>query len=250
MTTAHKTDIAAGCCAPPAAPTDVAETGSALDSCCSVPANDDGESDVLTEIRDEELAPDDAALRSAGFRLLLEHGNPVAQEEWAAAADVDQAILSEVLDTARARGRVELDSDGRLVGIAGLTIEPTRHRLDIDSNERWTWCALDAIGILGALQSDGTVYSTDPNTGDDIEIPFRKGHPDGDATLFILGGHADVNVKEAWCPMVNFFTSRHAAEEWVEARKLDGDIVSVARIAEEAATMWGPVVGQDVPQVC
>jgi alkylmercury lyase len=244
MTTAHndKTDIAAGCCAPPATHPDVEETGSALDSCCSVPANDDGESDVLAELRSEEVSPEAVALRSAGFRLLLELGSPVEQKAWAATAGVDQDTLSEVLESAEARGRVELDSEGRLVGIAGLTIEPTRHRLDIDGNERWTWCALDAIGILGALQSDGTVFSSDPNTGDDIEITFRRGHPDGDATLFILGGHTDVNVREAWCPLVNFFTSHHAAEEWVEAQKLEGDIVSVARIAEEATAMWGPVV--------
>ncbi|MFQ5967926.1 MAG: organomercurial lyase [Acidimicrobiia bacterium] len=191
-----------------------------------------------------------AALRSAGFRLLLEQGHPVDQGTWATSAGVDRSTLAEVMNRAGARGRVELDPEGRLTGIAGLSIEPTRHRIHIEGATRWAWCALDAVGILGALGGDGTVHSTDPGTGDQIEITFRNGKPEGDATLFILDGHADVNLKETWCPMVNFFTSRHAAEEWVKDHQLDGEIVSVAGVAEDAAAMWRPVVDQNAPQVC
>jgi Alkylmercury lyase len=250
MTTTYEdaTDFAASCCAPVATTPEV-EPASTLDTCCSIPSNDDENSEVLAELRSEEVAPEVAALRSAGFQLLLEHGQPVERDEWAEAAGVDQTTLTEVLERATARGRVELDPDGRLLGIAGLTIEPTRHRLDINGT-RWTWCALDAIGILGALQADGTVYSTAPGTGEDIEITFRNGIPDGDATLFILGGHDDVNVVEAWCPLVNFFISHRAAEEWVATQQLEGDIVSVAQVAEEAAEMWKPVVDLGAPQVC
>jgi hypothetical protein len=57
-------------------------------------------------------------------------------------------------------------------------------------------------------------------------------------------------VKEAWCPLVNFSTSRNAAVEWATVNKLDGDIVSVTRIAEQAAEMWKPVVDRGAPQVC
>ena len=243
------TDLSASCCAP-SLMNHEPESGPALDSCCSVSATDDEESEVLADLRNEEVAPEVAALRSVGFRLLFQHGQPVDQGEWAEAAGVDQDTLAEVLEGATASGRVELDADGRLLGIAGLTIEPTRHRLEIDGTRRWTWCALDAVGILGALQADGTVYSAAPGTGEEIEISFRNGIPDGDATLFILGGHDGVNVVESWCPLVNFFTSRRAAEEWVAAQQLDGDIVSVDRVAEEAAEMWRPVVDLGAPQVC
>lgn len=212
-------------------------------------STDDESSEVLAELQNEEVAPEVAALRSAGFGLLLERGQPVEQKEWAGAAGVDQDTLAEVLESARARGRVELDPEGRLLGIAGLTIVPTRHRLDIDGT-RWTWCALDAVGILGALEADGTVYSNDPGTGEEIKIAFRNGVPDGDATLFILGGYDDMNVVEEWCPLVNFFASKRAAEEWVATQQVEGDIVAVARVAEEVAEMWKPVVDSNAPQVC
>jgi len=215
----------------------------------TTPENDVEKSDMLIEIRDEDVVPEVAALRSCGFRMLLEHGAPVEQEAWAKKAGVEPDTLAAVLENARARGRVEFDSKDRLVGIAGLTIEPTRHRLDVNGKERWTWCALDAMGILGALRSDGTVFSDDPSTGEEIEIHFSAGKPDGDAAIFILGGYADVNVKDAWCPMVNFFTSLQAAKTWVELQNLDGDVVSAARIAEEAAEVWRPVVRLDAPLI-
>lgn len=189
-------------------------------------------------------------MRAAGFRLLLEEGRPIEVEEWAAAAGIENAALGELLESSRVEGRVQLDDDGRLLGIAGLTVEPSRHQLDIDGTIRWTWCALDAVGILGALEADGTVRSTDPRSGDPVEIPFKGGKPEGDTTLFILGGYDGGNVIEDWCPLVNFFATRDAAEAWVEAEGLEGDIVTVAQIASDATNMWRHVVDPSVPQVC
>lgn len=221
----------------------------ALASCCTVP-EDSAQSEVLDDIENQEVSPEVAALRSAGFRLLLETGEPVTRERWAAESGVSPSILEEGLESARARGRVEFDTQGRLVGLAGLTVVPNRHRVSINGEERWTWCALDAVGILGALGTDGSVYSTDPSTGEPIEIGFTSGVPDSDATLFLLGGFEEANVVEEWCPLVNFFTSRSDAEAWVEENGLEGEIVSVASIASRAAELWQPVVDLDAPQVC
>lgn len=200
---------------------------------------------ALAGIADDNVGTDMAALRSAGFRLLLEGGSPVAQSVWADAAGVDSGAFERALREASARGRVALDDGGRLVGIAGLTVEPTSHRLDIDGFSRWTWCALDAIGILGALEADGSITSSDPGTGEDIEITFCGGIPVGDAAMFIVAGYADVNVMESWCPLVNFFTSEKAATDWVQAQGLEGDVVSVAQVATEAADIWKPVINGD-----
>lgn len=120
-------------------------------------------------------------------------------------------------------------------------MEPTRHRLTVGDETRWTWCALDAVGILGALETTGSIHSTDPGSGAPVDIDFVDGYPSGDATLFILGGYDQGNVTKDWCPMVNFFTSRADAEAWVAEKDLDGDIVSVAEVADSAAAMWRPV---------
>ena len=188
------------------------------------------------------------ALRSTGFRLLLHYGLPVDVEHWATESGIDVATLNEIMETSGAKGRVQFDTDGRLVGIAGLTIEPTRHELNVEGTVRWTWCALDAVGILGALEATGTIRSTDPRTEAAIAIDFVQGEPDNEATLFILGGYDGGNVVEDWCPLVNFFATRLDAEEWVTAEGLDGDIVSVSSVASQAAEMWRPVVGNPTPE--
>ncbi len=223
-------------------------------NCCTIPesvaSTDDGTA-AFDEVRSEEIPADVAAIRSAGFKLLLDTGNPVTIDDLIDAADIAAERVAEIFDEVGARGRVEFDDEDRLIGLAGLTLTPSRHQLTIDGSVRWTWCALDAVGILGALQATGTVKSTDPQTGDKIEIGFVEGKADTDAHLFILGGYTEEgNVRQDWCPRVNFFTSRPAAEEWVADNGLEGDIVAVSDISDDAAAMWQPVVDLGAPQVC
>lgn len=244
MTTTHHTNEAFDCCTV-AQPADIADDFESS-SCCSVAPTGKKDSEALTQILSREVAPEVAALRSAGFRLLLEKSSPVTRQKLATEASLDLSVVNEILDT-RAQGRVQLDDRGDLVGIAGLTVEPTRHRLDIDGKTRWTWCALDAVGILGALGATGSIHSIDPRTSDPVEINFTDGHPDGDATLFILGGFDGGNVVEDWCPLVNFFTNRTDAQAWATNNGLDGDIVSVSDITEGATAAWRPVVDTTSP---
>ena len=205
---------------------------------------------MLDEVRGEEIPADVAAIRSAGFRLLLETGRPLAVDDLIAATDIPPDRVAEIFDSLRARGRVEFNEDGRLVGIAGLSLNQSPHELVIGPVTRWTWCALDAVGILGALGTTGSVRSTDPQTGAGIEITFIDGAADTDAHLFILGGYAHGKVREEWCPRVNFFASGELAEAWVTAHELEGDVVAVRDIAADAAEMWRSVVDLEAPQVC
>jgi len=205
---------------------------------------------AIEDIRAHEVPPEVASARAAGFRLLLERGTPVELSDWAAASGMSDTALQEVLDRANVNGRVERDVKGRLLGIAGLTVEPTRHEITLDGTSRWTWCALDAIGILGALEVDGTVHSTDPHTGTPIRVDFHAGQPDGDAALFILDGYDGGNVKDDWCPLVNFFATAHAAETWASDQELKGDVVTVRQVADEAAAMWRSVTDPSAPQAC
>jgi alkylmercury lyase len=214
-------------------------------ACCD---DDCGQNDVLGGIADEEIGEGLAAIRAAGFRLLLDTGMPVDQAAWAAAAGLDSDAFAEALCAGIGRGRVELDDAGGLVGIAGLTVNPTRHRLEIGQVTRWTWCALDAVGILGALSANGAVLSVDPGTGEDIEIVFRDGVPQGNASMFIAGGYDGGNVVESWCPLVNFFATSDDARSWAASQGFDGDVVSVTGVVGEAAEMWKPVVKQNTSQ--
>ncbi len=151
--------------------------------------------------------------------------------------------MDEILARPEARGRVRLDTESRVVGIAGLSIEPTRHQLRIGAATRWAWCALDAVGIVGALATDGTVASTDPYTGRLVVVDFVAGKPQGEAALFILGGYDGHDVVEEWCPSVNFFGTADDAAAWAAAESVQGEVVAVTHVAADAAEMWRPVVG-------
>lgn len=248
-TTRHDTGLLSSCCSVPSAE-EAADTSTSeddFDSCCTIPGAHSEGTDALDDLKGQEATPEISALRAAGFRLLLDEGRPVEITEWAAAAGIDEGTVADAVKSHA--GRVQVDEVGRLLGIAGLTVEPSRHELDIAGEKRWTWCALDAVGILGALEATGSVRSTDPKTGEAVEIEFVDGRPQGDATLFILGGYEGGNVREEWCPLVNFFATHADADAWVVENKLDGDIVSVVQVAEDAAAMWRPVTDPTTPQV-
>ncbi len=248
MTTNNRDGLS--CCTPTHATTDPdTAAASAPDHCCGPAASSDSAT-VLDELRGEETPADVAAIRSAAFTLLLDTGEPVSVADLTAATAIAPDRVAEIYESAQARGRVEFDDDGDLIGIAGLSLTPSRHQLTTGDITRWTWCALDAVGILGALGATGTVRSSDPHTGDAIEIEFVDGVPGTDTHIFILGGYADGNVREDWCPRVNFFATLDAARAWVTANNVKGDIVSVADITADAAEMWRPVVDIHAPQVC
>lgn len=182
------------------------------------------------------------AVRRAAFRRLLAAPQPVSQHALATDTGLDDATVAGILAWARPGGRVELDGEA-IVGVAGLTLIPTRHELRFGDETRWTWCALDAVGILGALGSDGEVSSVDPASGEPIHIEFRAGIPSSDAVLFVADGLGSGNTRREWCPQVNFFASRGAAHEWVTEHDRHGRVVGVEDIAEEATGMWAPLVG-------
>ncbi|MCL1588750.1 MAG: organomercurial lyase, partial [Actinomycetia bacterium] len=165
----HRPGVDPACCQPARSPQKEA-FGSNLESCCSV-ATDSVASAAMDDLVEASVtSPEVDALRSAGFRLLFDGGQPVDVDQWAAAAGVVVESLHAIIETSGAKGRVQFDADGSLVGIAGLSVERTRHELNIDGKIRWTWCALDAIGILGALEATGTVRSTDPQTDAAVEV--------------------------------------------------------------------------------
>lgn len=232
------------CCNDPEPGGTARDGAGASESCCSTPGAE-VDSDALEALRRRTTSPEADAVRTAAFWLLLDRGQPVSVATIAVSTNLDEATVEQVVE--EGAGRVELDNRGRIVGIAGLTINATRHRVTIESKTRWTWCALDAVGILGALEATGAVRSTDPSTGRPVEIDFVAGEPRGEATLFILGGYDGGNVREEWCPLVNFFSTRGDAETWVAKHDLEGDIVSIGEIAGRAAAVWQLVVDASRP---
>lgn len=163
------------------------------------------------------------------FRALLETGRPLL---------VGRAELAE-LDAA---GRARWNEQGELVGIFGLSVEPTRHELEVDGKRRWTWCAYDALGILAALGRGGRIRSRSPHRDAPLEIEFEGGRPAaGEAALFLPEGPVS-SVGEEWCPQANLFPDAKTARGWAQAAGVAGRVVGLAEAAAAGAAHWAPLV--------
>jgi hypothetical protein len=72
---------------------------------------------------------------------LLRRGQPVTLEELAKRVD---RTPEEVADELKALGdRVAMDAEGRIIGLCGLSLEPSAHRLTLAGVGLYTWCAYD-----------------------------------------------------------------------------------------------------------
>jgi Alkylmercury lyase len=97
-----------------------------------------------------------------------------------------------------------MTSGGRVTAAAGLSVEPTRHRLQTSGGARWTNCAYDALGILGALGVDGEIATTSPLTAKPITVGFEAGRPAGSDVVLFLADQSGLEglrvIDEVVCP--------------------------------------------------
>ncbi len=105
-----------------------------------------------------------------------------------------------------------------MTAAAGLSSAPTRHRIQTPHGARWTNCAYDAPGILGALGADGEITSSSPLTGQPIQVAFEHGHPDqGDVVLFLADQPEGCRPNDDWWPNVNLFEDEGSALRWAKS---------------------------------
>jgi Alkylmercury lyase len=184
--------------------------------------------------------------QAVAFALLLEEGRPVTSAQIAQQVDLPEPEIEELLVDFDTVGRIRFDDDHRVVGIAGLSIEPTRHVLQLAGTTRWTWCALDAIGILGALKTDATFTTRVPDSDEKLTVAFTAAGPHPtDAVVFMADGFGSDSVVETWCPTVNLFPDAGTALGWAATHGVAGTPIAVSELASDAAAMWAPVVASD-----
>ncbi|WP_458040883.1 MULTISPECIES: organomercurial lyase MerB [Bacteria] len=194
---------------------------------------------------------------------LLAHGEPVEVADLAAAAGLSdtevRARLAAVPDT-------EYDDAGRIVG-QGLTLRPTPHRLTVDGQELYTWCALDTLIFPTLLERAARVESVSAASGQPITIAVE---PDrvtrvGPATAVVSVLNPDgASIRSSFCNQVHFFTSNEDAADWLadhpegqvlpvaDAYQLATDLTTVMHHAtDEAITTGSPhAVGSEAPTCC
>lgn len=179
-----------------------------------------------------------ADLRWAAFDALLE-GRPVPPDRIAAALSLPSGVIDELLTSPSAHGLIDL-ADGQVVGVNGLTLLPTPHRLDMGGLTFHTWCAIDVIGIPAALRSDALVTSESVDGGV-VTIRLRAGEPDPqfEALMWLPGGPC-TDLRADFCGAANLFADRAALDRWLADRGHPaGRAIAIEEAAELGMSWWG-----------
>lgn len=188
-----------------------------------------------------ELADRQRFLLATAFWLILDTGTVVPAARLAAAAGLSAGQAEADLAVLAGAGRIRRDEDGAVLGSLGLTILRTCHRVRIEDAPRNTWCALDAVGILGALGGDGQIDSVNPATGQSFSIEFAAGVPAGYApewVLFVAARREVTSVIEQWCPLVHFFADAPSATQWAVEHGVAGEAMTLPEATEFGAGLW------------
>ena len=110
-------------------------------------------------------------------------------------------------------GRLELEDQGVVMGVHGLTARPTIHYVEHAGGVVHIWCALDAVGIPAALALDAAAVTTCPACGTALRVTLDAGVPadDGDLRLWLPGGQC-THLVEDFCRHANLYcTADHVA---------------------------------------
>lgn len=220
------------------------DTGCTNPDCCGCESSaSEGEGSGV-EFGDHRLDPVQLAVRAAAFRILLDEGQPATVTSIAESAGVDVANTIEVLEGFAKTGNVSFAGD-QVLGIAGLSVEPTQHRIDLADARRWTWCALDAVGIVGAI-GDGVIHS------EMAQVPVQLHVKDGEVestnlAVFVADGYGMTSAVDQWCPLVNFFPTLESATAWAEATGAPGRSIPVTTIAPQLIERWRSVLNHHQP---
>ena len=164
-----------------------------------------------------------AALRCDHPRLwlyllrTLAKGKPVTQMSISSALGMSLCDVQAALTTFK---DIEYDNDANLVA-CGLSLIPTQHCFQVNGQNLFTWCALDALMYPVALQQTAQVESHCPVTGFAVQLTVT---PTGVTFLTPAGTVVSVvipdaqtgccNVRNSFCSQVHFIYSPQAADAW------------------------------------
>lgn len=144
-------------------------------------------------------------------------------------------------------GRAELDDDGRLRGIHGLTFAMTRHSFRHEGVARYTWCAFDSVGIPAALGLDATATTDCPACGSTITMKIEAGQVvHGEGVLWLPDADGVAHLMNDFCAAAALYCSREHLEAHVGAARPDGEMVTLDEAVALGRATWADVAGIDV----
>jgi alkylmercury lyase len=116
------------------------------------------------------------------------------------------------------------DDRQRVIGFWGLSIEPMPHRLIVNSQTLYAWCAWDTLFLPELLGATAETESRCPTTGRQIALTVdgtQVTSQDPPETLlsFVHREHPfDTDTIRTFCHYVHFFANPDAAAKWIAQR--------------------------------
>jgi len=159
------------------------------------------------------------------YNYFKEHPKPISIPNFAQLLKVSK---KEALTFATHKG--EINSAENLVGLLGLSITPTNHKLIINNQDFYTWCAADTLIFPALLNVNAYIKSTDPINGESIEITIEidkiTSISPPEAYISWVPQVDENDIRCSMCNRVHFFSSENSANEWLASNK-DARIFSV-----------------------
>ena len=139
-------------------------------------------------------------------------------------------------------GTITRDPAGPVVAAGGLSVVPARHRLQLDGQQFWTWCAFDGIGIPAALNVDALVETRCPTCGRALVVHVEAGRPPADSQVvgWLPGGPCG-NVQADFCPEANLFCGASHLAAWRETGDHEGATASLVELADIGRVTWADI---------
>ena len=178
------------------------------------------------------------AVLALAFNELLEAPQPVSVRLLAERLGTTVGALEQQLAVLAAEGWIRRDPEGSIVGSRGLSIEPTRHELELPQGRRFTWCAYDTLGIFGALAVSGRIRSRTP-LEEPVELEVVAGRPAAaDGVVLFFPQRQVTSVVDEWCPLANFFLDAEAARTWAIASEVEGQVLPLEQASVRGTADW------------
>lgn len=151
---------------------------------------------------------------------LLSEGRPLSAKRLAEVWDMSQDQVRVILEQASSTGKAQLDGEGNLVG-GVLSLVPTTHKVRLNDNDLYAWCAYDAIYIPGVIGMKAQIESTDPVNGETIRMTITPHgvndlNPEGSVVSVVSPDVGGVGPDSPRCSQMLFFTSRESAGTWLK----------------------------------
>lgn len=198
-----------------------------------------------------DFGPEGSRLLIALYRRLAAEGRPITADELEELAQGAGVTSEEARSLVERAG--ELDDDGAIRGIVGLSLNPHPHKFLIGGHELRNWCALDPLLIAPTMTEAVELESDDPRSGEPIRVSVSpsgvQAHEPTTAVVSIVvpeSGATD-SVEAVWmmfCHQVHFFTSRESGEQFFSGRDIEVYFLTIEEAFELGRLTFGPVYAQ------